>query len=168
MQPPVPSEIDGFTKDGFPRTSMPLVLGDGPEMVNHGDDRGPDKERGMSMGCGFCDNFFKCHIGSLTIDILSDDVLLHMFNLYPRASNYWPPLDASVPQDTWPWRELAHVCQRWRRIIFAWHNQLGVQVECISGTGIAKVLDVWPTLPLSISLNLDDKIPDGDDLISGL
>jgi hypothetical protein len=33
---------------------------------------------------------------------------------------------------------------------------------------MAKVLDVWPTLPLSISLNIDDRNPDGDDLISGL
>jgi len=38
----------------------------------------------------------------------------------------------------------------------------------MSGIGIAKVLDVWPTLPISISLKLDDKNPDGDDLISGL
>jgi len=52
MQPahcPVPSEIGRFTKDGFPRTSMPSVLGDGPETVNRGDDKGPDKERGQRM-----------------------------------------------------------------------------------------------------------------------
>ena len=90
-----------------------------------------------------------------------------MYSFSIHEHEIWPPQNA-VPKDTWPWRALAHVCQRWRRIIFAWPNQLGVQVECMSGTGMAKVLNVWPTLPLSISLELDDKNLDGGDLISGL
>jgi hypothetical protein len=54
MQPacfPVPTEIDRFAKNGFPRTSIPLALGDGAlaETVNHGDDKNPDKERDQRM-----------------------------------------------------------------------------------------------------------------------
>lgn len=122
----------------------------------------------MASAIKSADSYFKCHIGCLTIDALSDDDLLYMFVLYRRASVYdfdqclWKPL---LP---WPWHTLAHVCQRWRRIIFAWPNQLGVQVECKSGTGIAKVLDVWPTFPISIWSKFDDKIPDGGDIIAGL
>jgi hypothetical protein len=33
---------------------------------------------------------------------------------------------------------------------------------------MAKVMDVWPTLPISIRSKLDHKIPDGDDIITGL
>jgi hypothetical protein len=109
----------------------------------------------------------KCRIGRLTNDVLSDDVLLYIFHLYQPASDYYILLWAyGVKDGTWPWRTLAHVCQRWRRIIFAWPNQLGVWVECKSGTDVAKVLDVWPTLPITIWL--DHKISDGDEIIAGL
>ena len=171
----VPSEIDGSTKDSFPRISRPLALGDGPETVNRSDDEDPDNERGQSTSfdVAFCDNPFKCHIGCLTIDGLSDDVLLYVFNLYRQASQHhtdWWLEDGYVRDnsDRWPWRALARVCQRWRRIIFSWPSQLGVQVECKSGTAMAKVLDVWPDLPISIRSTLDHKNPDGEDIITEL
>jgi hypothetical protein len=52
MQParcPVPSEIDRFTKDSFLRTPLPMALGDGPETVNHSNDKDLDNERGQRM-----------------------------------------------------------------------------------------------------------------------
>ena len=56
MQParcPVPLEIDRFTKDGFPRTSMPLVLEDGAlaETVKHGDGKDPQRMGSTYVVC---------------------------------------------------------------------------------------------------------------------
>ena len=48
------------------------------------------------------------------------------------------------------WRVLAHVCQRWRHIIFAWPNYLNVRIDCESRTAAVKALDVWPALPITI------------------
>jgi hypothetical protein len=114
----------------------------------------------------------KCPIACLTIDILSDDVLLYIFNLYRPALKYFVgswALNNFVPDmDTWQWRTLADVCQRWRHIIFAWPSQLDVRVECKSVTDIVKVMNAWPTLPIGIWSKLDDKVPDGDEIIAGL
>jgi hypothetical protein len=113
----------------------------------------------------------KCLIARLTIHILSDDVLLYIFNLYRPALKYcigsWA-FNNLVRDETWQWRTLADICQRWRHIIFAWPNQLDVRVECKSVTDIVKVINAWPTLPISIWSKLDDTDPDGNEIIAGL
>lgn len=61
---------------------------------------------------------------------------------------------------------MVHVCQRWRRLIFAWPNHLEVRVECETKPAVAKALDVWPALPISIRSMVTYK--DGGDIIAAL
>jgi hypothetical protein len=74
----------------------------------------------------------------VTIEILSDDALLNLFrhyvNVYPR---FWPML--------------AHVCQRWRRIIFESPRGLDLRLYCTYGTPVLKTLEYWPPLPLVLN-----------------
>jgi hypothetical protein len=51
---------------------------------------------------------------------------------------------------TWKWHELAHVCQRWRRIIFASPRRLDLQLICTRRTPVRKHLGCWPAFPISI------------------
>ena len=79
--------------------------------------------------------------------MLSDDVLIHIFYLNREASEF------SLHGESWSWHQwcaFAHVCQRWRRIIFAWPNYLNIRIDCTSRTAAVKALDVWPALPISI------------------
>ena len=96
--------------------------------------------------------------GRVTIDVLSDDVLVHVFNFYRRGFKYH---DLS-----WPWDVLIHVCQRWRHIIFAWPHHLDVLVDCQSGKHVARAPHVWPGLPIGIWLKLHREY--GDNVIAAI
>jgi len=98
-------------------------------------------------------------IGRLTIDMLSDDVLLYIFDLYRQESK--------EVNDVWPWHALVHVCQRWRHVIFAFPHHLDLQLDCGSGTAVAKALDIWPA-NLLINLRSDLHLENGDDIVAAL
>ncbi|KAH9178377.1 hypothetical protein EDB89DRAFT_2239613 [Lactarius sanguifluus] len=69
------------------------------------------------------------------IEVLSDDVLLRIFQHY---------LDVS-PRN---WPKLAHVSRSWRQIIFTSPLGLHLRLYCTYGTPVLKNLDCWPSLPL--------------------
>ena len=49
------------------------------------------------------------------------------------------------------WQTLVHVCQRWRRIIFASPRRLALHLSCTHRTPVRRNLSFWPaTLPLTI------------------
>ena len=100
-----------------------------------------------------------CHLGHSTIDSLSDDVLLCIFDSYRRD------LECG---GMWPWGDLVHVCQRWRHVVFAYPGYLDLRLRCKSKTDVRATLDIWPTLPLSIHAILYHKDVDEDDLIGAL
>lgn len=95
-------------------------------------------------------------LGHLTVDILSDDDLLHIFTLYRQDRQGFRYSD-----DDWPWHSLLHVCQRWRQIIFAWPHHLDLRLDCKSEAAVAKARDVWPALPISIQSALNHESGDG-------
>ena len=110
-----------------------------------------------------------CTIGRVTIDVLSDDVLMriiqHIFGFYRQKSRD----DYAI----YSWRDkhafkLVHVCQRWRNIVFAWPNHLDVQVDCNSVIAIARALDVWPALPISVQSTLGRRSRDANNIIAAL
>ena len=104
-----------------------------------------------------------CCAGCSAINVLSDDVLIHIFNLYRQD------LEFHSHNDSWSWhqwRALAHVCQLWRHIIFAWPNYFDVRIDCGSRTAAVKALDVWPALPITIKGMPNYK--DGDSIIDVL
>jgi hypothetical protein len=63
--------------------------------------------------------------------MLPDDVLLDVFK--------------SVISE---WQILVHVCQRWRRVIFASPRGLDLTILCTDGTPVKKNLGCWPPFPI--------------------
>jgi hypothetical protein len=84
-----------------------------------------------------------------TIDILSDDVLLEIFDSYRKIPFY----HLFRVQVVWSWRSLAHVCRRWRQIILESPHRLNLQIFCTEKTPAGKNLRIWPTLPIVIKYN---------------
>lgn len=85
----------------------------------------------------------------LTIQVLSDDVLLHIFS-YFRPHQHRPYFFyGHIPPLTWAWQRLANVCRRWRYLIFVSPRSLGVWLV-ISSKRCGTTLDLWPPLPISI------------------
>ncbi|KAI9444509.1 hypothetical protein H4582DRAFT_822012 [Lactarius indigo] len=77
-----------------------------------------------------------CH--QVTIEILSDDILLEIFlHFLDGSSQSWPTL--------------VHVSQRWRHIIFASPLGLDLRLYCTYGTPVLKTLDCWPCFPLVVN-----------------
>jgi hypothetical protein len=113
--------------------------------------------------CNFCHCYRQLpgRTGRSSIDVLSDDDLLYIFNLYRRALNdYYTKI--------WPWHTLVHTCQRWRHVLFAWPRHLDLRLHCKSKTAAAKARDVWPTLPIVIH-SVDKLHPDNqDDIVDAL
>ncbi|KAH8984721.1 hypothetical protein EDB92DRAFT_2116998 [Lactarius akahatsu] len=107
-----------------------------------------------------------CHINELrgteplsqqvTIDMLSDDILLDIFrHCLDPTPQIWPMLSC--------------VCQTWRRIVFASPLGLNLRLYCTYGTPVLKSLDCWPALPIIVQYggvpNFDPPAPEDDDNI---
>jgi hypothetical protein len=81
--------------------------------------------------------------------MLPDDVLLETFDFY---------VDEDIDEDFEPskkqriaeWIMLAHVCRRWRRVVFQSPLRLNLRLLCTPKTPARAILDVWPPLPLII------------------
>lgn len=79
--------------------------------------------------------------GRVSLDMLPDDVLLDIFDFYRIGSIYCP----------WTWASLVHVCQRWRRIIFASPHRLDLQFLCRPRTRVRELLDFLPpAIPIMV------------------
>jgi hypothetical protein len=88
----------------------------------------------------------------VTIDVLSDNVLLEIFDFYKESCE-------SVPDPAaWRWQTLAHVCRRWRHIILASPLRLELRVACNIRTPTRKSLDIWPPFPICITCVPLDRI----------
>ncbi len=80
----------------------------------------------------------------MTIDILPDDVLLEIFDFLVVESN-------AFKAESWNWwRTLAHVCRKWRNVIFGSPHRLNLRLVCSNRTPVREMLDVWPPLPIVI------------------
>ncbi|KAF8494185.1 hypothetical protein F5888DRAFT_676722 [Russula emetica] len=79
--------------------------------------------------------------------MLPDDVLLEIFDFY---------VDEDMGEDFKPqiiqeWITLAHVCRRWRSVIFQSPRRLNLRLLCTSKTPARDIQDIWPAFPLVIS-----------------
>ncbi|KAH9954676.1 hypothetical protein BC827DRAFT_1272425 [Russula dissimulans] len=82
---------------------------------------------------------------TLTIQYLPNELLLHIFSFHRLLSgehNRPPPAARR-------WHRLAHVCQRWRNLIFASLHHLEARL-IIPRKSPETPLDSWPALPLSV------------------
>ena len=76
---------------------------------------------------------------------INDDLLVEIFD-FCRRDNISPN---TYPQN-W-WYTLAHVCQKWRRVLFATPTRLGITLVCNSRTPVADLLASFPpSLPLVV------------------
>jgi F-box-like len=77
------------------------------------------------------------------IDVLPNDVLLEVFDLYMIFPLYGK-------REMEAWQSLAHVCRRWRSLVFRSPCRLNLQLFCTPETPARDKLDIWPALPLRI------------------
>ncbi|KAH9164282.1 hypothetical protein EDB89DRAFT_2078116 [Lactarius sanguifluus] len=87
----------------------------------------------------------KRHGHAITINILPDNVLLDIFDLYRMDQD-----PDSFPFTIWGWHELVHVCRRWRQIVFGSPRRLDLHILCTNGTPVREHLDIWPAFPIAI------------------
>jgi hypothetical protein len=89
--------------------------------------------------------------GRVTINILPDDVLLHIFHSVRVTS-----LDGLKGVDgqylPWNWHRLVHVCRRWRSVVFASPKFLDLKLLCGLRTRVQHT-GIWPPLPIVIRNN---------------
>ena len=74
---------------------------------------------------------------------LPDEILLEIFDCHRLAT-----LDN--PSDTWKWHRLAHVCQRWRLLVFESPCRLDLRLVYTYKNPVRKSLEPWPDLPVSV------------------
>jgi hypothetical protein len=80
----------------------------------------------------------------MTIDMLPDIALLEIFDFYLVESWDKPWITA--------WHTLVHVCQKWRTVVFVSPRRLNLRLYCTAKTPVREVLDIWPPLPISLSV----------------
>jgi len=90
-----------------------------------------------------------------TTQVLPDDALLLVFSFHQILSSpFYPPLTAQ-----WEWRVLAHVCQRWRYLIFASPRHLWLRLVISNRRQYGReTLECWPTFPISIWFDSHDTL----------
>lgn len=80
----------------------------------------------------------------MTIEMLPDDILLEIFDHHRLAAQEYALFGP------WEWHRLAHVCQRWRSVIFTSPRRLNLRLVYTYKKPVRKTLDCWPALPISI------------------
>ena len=81
--------------------------------------------------------------------MLLDDVLLEIFDFYvvhvdDDPDNYHGKGTIEA------WITLAHVCRRWRSVVFQSSHRLSLRLDCTPNASVRDTLDIWPPLPLII------------------
>ena len=87
--------------------------------------------------------------------MLPDDVLLEIFDFSVRE------------QRIQEWITLAHVCRRWRSVVFQSPHRLNLRLVCTAKTPARDTLDIWPPFPLIIH-DWDRKPGEVDNIIAAL
>ena len=93
--------------------------------------------------------------------MLPDDVLLEIFDFccfcmdeYVARELYLAYWDSKAAnEDIEAWQSLAHVCRRWRSIIFGSPRRLNLELVCTAKTSARHMLDIWPAFPVLIREN---------------
>ena len=94
-----------------------------------------------------------CVVGHVTINILPDDVLLYIFQLYYGLED--------VDRLSW-WHQMVHVCRRWRSVVFQSPKFLDLRLVCGPRTRV-EFTGIWPLLPIIISNMADRPMPEDYD-----
>jgi hypothetical protein len=79
-------------------------------------------------------------IGSMTMDVFPDDVLLHVFDCY-----------LAHPSRVESWHTLVHVCRLWRSLVFGSPRRLNLRIACTNKMRVKDKLNFWPAFPIVLS-----------------
>ena len=101
----------------------------------------------VTYPCGAGNNWRRT---TVTIEVFHDDVLLEIFDFYRLYA-------IKQSRGSWKWLRLAHVCRKWRRIIFRSQHRLGLRILCEDGAPIESALAFWPNLPLVAKFHSGEK-----------
>jgi hypothetical protein len=83
-----------------------------------------------------------------SINTLNDDILLSIFNYYRLVDkNHW--------NVRLGWRKPAHVCRRWRHLVYGSAFYLDMSLSCTNGSSVVDMLAHLPPLSLVIDYRLD-------------
>ena len=77
--------------------------------------------------------------------MLPDDVFLEIFDFYMIEC-----FRQRFRQRIEGWEILAHVCRRWRTVVFQSPHRLNLRLLCTPNTATRATPDIWPPLPLII------------------
>jgi hypothetical protein len=99
--------------------------------------------------------------GRVTI-ILPDDVLLLIFHFDRVVYLDGLGVDDRMWGISWRWHRLAHVCQRWRSVVFASPKFLDLALVCGPSTPL-ELVGIWPPLPIIIREGLHAPMPNDYD-----
>ena len=83
----------------------------------------------------------------VTIDALPDNVLLETFEFYLGKDD---ADEIGYDHNYDGWQTLVRVCHRWQCIVFASPRRLDLKHFCTQRSANAKILDVWPALPIVV------------------
>jgi hypothetical protein len=78
-----------------------------------------------------------------TIDGLSDNVLLEIFDFYRNTDDTRP---------VWSWHLLVHVCRTWRQLVLASPHRFDLRIFCTSSTPVKQDHRIWPLFPIDDDL----------------
>ena len=102
----------------------------------------------------------RSHSPSKSIHVLNDDSLLNVFTLCRPLLSFENEVINHInthmlPEEEWScrerwWYNLVHVCQRWRRLVFASPSYLRICHVCTYGTQLGCMLTHSPILPLVV------------------
>jgi F-box-like len=99
----------------------------------------------------------------MTFDMLSDDVLLGIFDFYvPVDEDMGEDFEQQKVED---WITLAHVCRRWRSVVFQSPRRLNLRLVCT--THKTPTLNIWPPFPLIIR-DIDNIFGDGSSSVDNI
>ena len=106
----------------------------------------------------------KGHRNATTIDNLSDNVLIEIFDRFRERDDQYN----QAPFCVWKWHLLVRVSRRWRQIIFASPRRLDLQLLCTNGTSFRKIIDIWHTIPIVVYWQIGSPGVVEDDIIPAL
>ena len=97
--------------------------------------------------------------------MLPDVALLIIFDVY-LEEEFISPLDQIGIPRIEEWRTLAHVCRKWRNVVFESPRRLDLRVYCRPSTPVREMLDIWPNLPIVVWVH--GHLEDVDNTIAAL
>jgi hypothetical protein len=86
------------------------------------------------------------------MDVLSDDVLLEIFDFYADKRPLQEGISSGKRKKVIEaWQLLVHACRRWRSLVLGSPRRLNLRPYCTFKTRIRDMLNVWPAFPLVVN-----------------